>query len=108
MQLNQALFLLGGGSGYVPQPDAMRDDAFDPFDKETLRVEPITIQLQVRPIGASSVVRWSKEKIIIRASSGAGGSPPAQERPEHRLSFRGGGNLWSRLRQLQVQDGRRR
>ncbi|XP_037553736.1 1-phosphatidylinositol 4,5-bisphosphate phosphodiesterase gamma-1 [Nematolebias whitei] len=47
MQLNQALFLLGGGSGYVPQPDVMRDDTFDPFDKESLRVEPITIQLQV-------------------------------------------------------------
>ncbi|KAM6962657.1 1-phosphatidylinositol 4,5-bisphosphate phosphodiesterase gamma-1-like isoform 1-T1 [Aplochiton taeniatus] len=47
MQLNQALFLLGGGSGYVPQPDITRDDSFDPFDKETLRLEPITIQLQV-------------------------------------------------------------
>uniref|UniRef100_A0A671WK22 1-phosphatidylinositol 4,5-bisphosphate phosphodiesterase gamma n=1 Tax=Sparus aurata TaxID=8175 RepID=A0A671WK22_SPAAU len=47
MQLNQALFMLGGGSGYVPQPDIMRDDAFDPFDKDTLHVEPITIQLQV-------------------------------------------------------------
>lgn len=47
MQLNQAFFLLGGGSGYVPQPDVMRDDIFDPFDKDTLNVEPITIQLQV-------------------------------------------------------------
>uniref|UniRef100_A0A3Q3GHQ2 1-phosphatidylinositol 4,5-bisphosphate phosphodiesterase gamma n=1 Tax=Kryptolebias marmoratus TaxID=37003 RepID=A0A3Q3GHQ2_KRYMA len=47
MQLNQALFLLGGSSGYVPQPDIMRDDAFDPFDKDTLHVEPITVQLQV-------------------------------------------------------------
>uniref|UniRef100_A0A3P9CMB2 1-phosphatidylinositol 4,5-bisphosphate phosphodiesterase gamma n=1 Tax=Maylandia zebra TaxID=106582 RepID=A0A3P9CMB2_9CICH len=47
MQLNQALFMLGGGSGYVPQPDIMRDDMFDPFDKDTLHVEPITIQLQV-------------------------------------------------------------
>uniref|UniRef100_A0A3B3C9A1 1-phosphatidylinositol 4,5-bisphosphate phosphodiesterase gamma n=1 Tax=Oryzias melastigma TaxID=30732 RepID=A0A3B3C9A1_ORYME len=47
MQLNQALFMLGGGSGYVPQPDIMRDDAFDPFDKDTLHVEPITIQIQV-------------------------------------------------------------
>lgn len=50
MQLNQALFLLGGGSGYVPQPDLMRDDAFDPFDKDTLHVEPITVQLQVRKL----------------------------------------------------------
>lgn len=48
MQLNQALFMLGGGSGYVPQPDVMRDDAFDPFDKDTLHLEPITVQLQVR------------------------------------------------------------
>lgn len=47
MQLNQAFFLLGGGSGYIPQPDVMRDDVFDPFDKDTLNVEPITIQLQV-------------------------------------------------------------
>ncbi|KAJ8389025.1 hypothetical protein AAFF_G00124220 [Aldrovandia affinis] len=47
MQLNQALFTLGGGSGYVPQPDIMREDSFDPFDKDTLRLEPITIQLQV-------------------------------------------------------------
>uniref|UniRef100_A0AAX7VVP0 Phosphoinositide phospholipase C n=1 Tax=Astatotilapia calliptera TaxID=8154 RepID=A0AAX7VVP0_ASTCA len=38
MQLNQALFMLGGGSGYVPQPDIMRDDMFDPFDKDTLHV----------------------------------------------------------------------
>uniref|UniRef100_A0A1A8KWB6 1-phosphatidylinositol 4,5-bisphosphate phosphodiesterase gamma n=1 Tax=Nothobranchius kuhntae TaxID=321403 RepID=A0A1A8KWB6_NOTKU len=47
MQLNQALFMLGGGSGYVLQPDIMREDLFDPFDKNTLLVEPITIQLQV-------------------------------------------------------------
>ncbi|KAG7263095.1 hypothetical protein CRUP_000697, partial [Coryphaenoides rupestris] len=47
MQMNQALFLLGGGSGYVPHPDVMRDDAFDPFDRDTLRLDPITIQLQV-------------------------------------------------------------
>lgn len=47
MQLNQSLFMLGGGSGYVPQPDLMRDDAFDPFEKDSLNVEPITIQLQV-------------------------------------------------------------
>uniref|UniRef100_A0A672G1F3 1-phosphatidylinositol 4,5-bisphosphate phosphodiesterase gamma n=1 Tax=Salarias fasciatus TaxID=181472 RepID=A0A672G1F3_SALFA len=40
MQLNQALFLLGGGSGFVPQPDVMRDDAFDPFDKDTLPPRP--------------------------------------------------------------------
>ncbi|KAJ4943079.1 hypothetical protein JOQ06_005588 [Pogonophryne albipinna] len=47
MQLNQSLFMLGGSSGFVPQPEVMSDDAFDPFDKDTLHVEPITIQLQV-------------------------------------------------------------
>lgn len=48
MQLNQALFMLGGRSGYVLQPDIMRDETFDPFDKNSLKiVEPITVQLQV-------------------------------------------------------------
>ncbi|NXL33192.1 PLCG1 phosphodiesterase, partial [Glaucidium brasilianum] len=48
MQLNQALFMLGGRSGYVLQPDIMRDDTFDPFDKNSLKiVEPITVQLQI-------------------------------------------------------------
>ncbi|XP_015279833.1 PREDICTED: 1-phosphatidylinositol 4,5-bisphosphate phosphodiesterase gamma-1-like, partial [Gekko japonicus] len=48
MQLNQALFMLGGRSGYVLQPNIMRDDLFDPFDKSSLKfVEPITIQLQI-------------------------------------------------------------
>lgn len=56
MQLNQAFFLLGGGSGYIPQPDVMRDDVFDPFDKDTLNLEPITIQLQVIP-------DWRQEKL---------------------------------------------
>lgn len=49
MQLNQALFMLGGRSGYVLQPDIMRDEMFDPFDKNSLKiVEPITVQLQAR------------------------------------------------------------
>lgn len=61
MQLNQALFMLGGGSGYVPQPDIMRDDAFDPFDKDTLRVEPITVQLQVRSLMERRVKRRDEE-----------------------------------------------
>uniref|UniRef100_A0A670I8N7 1-phosphatidylinositol 4,5-bisphosphate phosphodiesterase gamma n=1 Tax=Podarcis muralis TaxID=64176 RepID=A0A670I8N7_PODMU len=44
MQLNQSLFMLGGRSGYVLQPDIMRDELFDPFDKSSLKhVEPITI-----------------------------------------------------------------
>ncbi|NWZ04047.1 PLCG1 phosphodiesterase, partial [Loxia curvirostra] len=53
MQLNQALFMLGGRSGYVLQPDIMRDETFDPFDKNSLKiVEPITVQLQVSILGA--------------------------------------------------------
>ncbi|NXL53496.1 PLCG1 phosphodiesterase, partial [Podilymbus podiceps] len=52
MQLNQALFMLGGRSGYVLQPDIMRDDTFDPFDKNSLKiVEPITVQLQASEQG---------------------------------------------------------
>ncbi|XP_058879020.1 1-phosphatidylinositol 4,5-bisphosphate phosphodiesterase gamma-1-like isoform X2 [Acipenser ruthenus] len=48
MQLNQALFTLGGRSGYVLQPDILREDSFDPFDKSSLKpVEPITVQLQI-------------------------------------------------------------
>uniref|UniRef100_A0A8C4F0J9 Phosphoinositide phospholipase C n=1 Tax=Dicentrarchus labrax TaxID=13489 RepID=A0A8C4F0J9_DICLA len=37
MQMNQALFMLNGRSGYVLQPPIMRDDSFDPFDRHTLR-----------------------------------------------------------------------
>uniref|UniRef100_A0A672PEL5 1-phosphatidylinositol 4,5-bisphosphate phosphodiesterase gamma n=1 Tax=Sinocyclocheilus grahami TaxID=75366 RepID=A0A672PEL5_SINGR len=44
MQMNQALFMLNGRSGYVLQPSIMRDDTFDPFDRHSLRgVEPITV-----------------------------------------------------------------
>uniref|UniRef100_A0A8C4N6U6 1-phosphatidylinositol 4,5-bisphosphate phosphodiesterase gamma n=1 Tax=Equus asinus asinus TaxID=83772 RepID=A0A8C4N6U6_EQUAS len=37
MQMNQALFMAGGHCGYVLQPSTMRDEAFDPFDKSSLR-----------------------------------------------------------------------
>uniref|UniRef100_UPI00398E44E4 1-phosphatidylinositol 4,5-bisphosphate phosphodiesterase gamma-1-like isoform X4 n=1 Tax=Pristiophorus japonicus TaxID=55135 RepID=UPI00398E44E4 len=48
MQLNQAIFTMNGKSGYVLHPDIMRDESFDPFDKNTLKgVEPITVQLQI-------------------------------------------------------------
>ncbi|XP_048385291.1 1-phosphatidylinositol 4,5-bisphosphate phosphodiesterase gamma-1-like isoform X3 [Stegostoma tigrinum] len=48
MQLNQAIFTMNGKSGYVLHPDIMRDENFDPFDKNTLKgVEPITVQLQI-------------------------------------------------------------
>lgn len=120
MQLNQALFMLAGGSGYVPQPDVMRDDAFDPFEKDTLSVEPIIIQLQVCALPPPSqslafllllcvtvVLLSPSSPPTLPAASGAGSSPPAQERPQHRVSLRGGGDLRRRLRQLQVQDGRR-
>ncbi|KAG7323805.1 hypothetical protein KOW79_013507 [Hemibagrus wyckioides] len=48
MQLNQALFMLNGKSGYVLQPSIMRDDNFDPFDRHTLRsVELVTLVIEV-------------------------------------------------------------
>uniref|UniRef100_A0A672PJG7 1-phosphatidylinositol 4,5-bisphosphate phosphodiesterase gamma n=1 Tax=Sinocyclocheilus grahami TaxID=75366 RepID=A0A672PJG7_SINGR len=48
MQMNQALFMLNGRSGYVLQPSIMRDDTFDPFDRHSLRgVEPITVCIEV-------------------------------------------------------------
>lgn len=49
MQMNQALFMLNGRSGYVLQPPIMRDDNFDPFDRHTLRgLESVTLQIEVR------------------------------------------------------------
>lgn len=51
MQMNQALFMLNGRSGYVLQPPIMRDDAFDPFDKHTLRgLEQVTLEIEVRQV----------------------------------------------------------
>uniref|UniRef100_A0A4W4FSF5 1-phosphatidylinositol 4,5-bisphosphate phosphodiesterase gamma n=1 Tax=Electrophorus electricus TaxID=8005 RepID=A0A4W4FSF5_ELEEL len=48
MQMNQALFMLNGRSGYVLQPPIMRDDSFDPFDRHSLRgVEPVTLIIEV-------------------------------------------------------------
>uniref|UniRef100_A0A672T4X2 Phosphoinositide phospholipase C n=1 Tax=Sinocyclocheilus grahami TaxID=75366 RepID=A0A672T4X2_SINGR len=48
MQMNQALFMLNGRSGYVLQPPIMRDDSFDPFDRHSLRgLEPITLCIEV-------------------------------------------------------------
>ncbi|XP_076023300.1 1-phosphatidylinositol 4,5-bisphosphate phosphodiesterase gamma-1 isoform X2 [Genypterus blacodes] len=48
MQMNQALFMLNGRSGYVLQPPIMRDDRFDPFDRHTLRgLEQVTLQIEV-------------------------------------------------------------
>lgn len=49
MQMNQALFMLNGRSGYVLQPPIMRDDAFDPFDRHTLRgIEQVSLVIEVQ------------------------------------------------------------
>uniref|UniRef100_G1R3W8 1-phosphatidylinositol 4,5-bisphosphate phosphodiesterase gamma n=1 Tax=Nomascus leucogenys TaxID=61853 RepID=G1R3W8_NOMLE len=48
MQMNQALFMTGRHCGYVLQPSNMRDEAFDPFDKSSLRgLEPCAISIEV-------------------------------------------------------------
>ncbi|KAF3824892.1 hypothetical protein GH733_010226 [Mirounga leonina] len=48
MQMNQALFMAGGHCGYVLQPSTMREEAFDPFDKSSLRgLEPCAICIEV-------------------------------------------------------------
>ncbi|CAK6448014.1 unnamed protein product [Pipistrellus nathusii] len=48
MQMNQALFMTGGHCGYVLQPSTMRDEAFDPFDKSSLRgLEPCALCIEV-------------------------------------------------------------
>lgn len=48
MQMNQALFMCGGRCGFMLQPANMRDDIFDPFDKNTLRgMEPLSISIEV-------------------------------------------------------------
>ncbi|XP_044068855.1 1-phosphatidylinositol 4,5-bisphosphate phosphodiesterase gamma-1 isoform X3 [Siniperca chuatsi] len=48
MQMNQALFMLNGRSGYVLQPPIMRDENFDPFDRHTLRgLEQIILEIEV-------------------------------------------------------------
>uniref|UniRef100_A0A4W3JJ45 1-phosphatidylinositol 4,5-bisphosphate phosphodiesterase gamma n=1 Tax=Callorhinchus milii TaxID=7868 RepID=A0A4W3JJ45_CALMI len=48
MQMNQSLFMMNGKCGYVLQPDIMRNEQFDPFDKNSLRpADSFNIQLQV-------------------------------------------------------------
>uniref|UniRef100_A0A1A8DN49 1-phosphatidylinositol 4,5-bisphosphate phosphodiesterase gamma n=2 Tax=Nothobranchius TaxID=28779 RepID=A0A1A8DN49_NOTKA len=48
MQMNQALFMVNGRSGYVLQPPIMRDDVFDPFDKTTLRgIDKVDLVIEV-------------------------------------------------------------
>ncbi|XP_039207296.1 1-phosphatidylinositol 4,5-bisphosphate phosphodiesterase gamma-1 isoform X1 [Crotalus tigris] len=48
MQMNQAVFMSGGQSGFVLQPPNMRDDIFDPFDKNSLRgMVPLSISIEI-------------------------------------------------------------
>ncbi|XP_019629361.1 PREDICTED: 1-phosphatidylinositol 4,5-bisphosphate phosphodiesterase gamma-1-like isoform X4 [Branchiostoma belcheri] len=48
MQLNEAMFQQNGRSGYILQPDCMRDPVYDPFIRNTLRgVDPITVTLTI-------------------------------------------------------------
>uniref|UniRef100_A0A8C9WCU1 1-phosphatidylinositol 4,5-bisphosphate phosphodiesterase gamma n=1 Tax=Scleropages formosus TaxID=113540 RepID=A0A8C9WCU1_SCLFO len=48
MQMNQALFMLNGRSGYVLQPAIMRDENFDPYDRNSLRgLETMTLHIEV-------------------------------------------------------------
>ncbi|CDQ74447.1 unnamed protein product [Oncorhynchus mykiss] len=47
MQMNHALFMLNGRSGYVPQPPIMRDDN---FDRHTLGgLESVILQIEFWP-----------------------------------------------------------
>lgn len=40
--------MLNGRSGYVLQPPIMRDDTFDPFDRNTVRgIEEVTLVIEV-------------------------------------------------------------
>lgn len=64
MQMNQALFMLNGKSGYVLQPSIMRDDHFDPFDRHTLRgVEPVTLAIEVQGEKISFVI-WLRKRLF--------------------------------------------
>ncbi|XP_053401760.1 1-phosphatidylinositol 4,5-bisphosphate phosphodiesterase gamma-1-like isoform X4 [Mercenaria mercenaria] len=61
MQLNQGRFLQNGMCGFVLQPDCMRAEDFSPFDKKSLRVDPLTISVSV--IGARHL-RKSKRGLV--------------------------------------------
>lgn len=64
MQMNQALFMAGGHCGYVLQPSTMRDEAFDPFDKSSLRgLEPCAICVEV-----SDLISGVKAGVLVRAT----------------------------------------
>lgn len=53
MQMNQAVFMLNGRCGYILQPSVMREEAYDPFDRYSLRgMQPITLHIEVWPMSA--------------------------------------------------------
>lgn len=48
MQINQGLFAQNGRCGYLLQPECMRQESYNPYDKKCLKdVEPITVSLTV-------------------------------------------------------------
>lgn len=49
MQMNHALFSLNGRTGYVLQPESMRNEKYDPMPPECQRKILITLTVKVRP-----------------------------------------------------------
>ncbi|XP_012935284.1 1-phosphatidylinositol 4,5-bisphosphate phosphodiesterase gamma-1 isoform X2 [Aplysia californica] len=50
MQLNQGRFLMNGRCGYVLQPDVMRGEQYNPYEKKflsSLNVEPLTLTISI-------------------------------------------------------------
>ncbi|KAL3860223.1 hypothetical protein ACJMK2_010378 [Sinanodonta woodiana] len=47
MQLNEGRFMRNGRCGYVLQPACMRLEDYDPFDKRTVKVDPLTISVTI-------------------------------------------------------------
>uniref|UniRef100_A0A8B9X278 Phosphoinositide phospholipase C n=1 Tax=Bos mutus grunniens TaxID=30521 RepID=A0A8B9X278_BOSMU len=82
MQMNQALFLAGGHCGYVLQPSVMRDEAFDPFDKSSLRgLEPCAICAGARHLpknGRGIVCPFIKQKTEFVVDNGLNPVWPAK------------------------------
>ncbi|KAK6178523.1 hypothetical protein SNE40_013298 [Patella caerulea] len=58
MQINHGRFRQNGGCGYVLQPEMMRNEAFNPFEKKflsQLNVEPLSVTITI--IGARHLVK---------------------------------------------------
>lgn len=65
MQLNQGLFQQNARCGYVLQPECLRNQGYDPYNKKTLpvSVEPLTISITVGLLAtafSNNLVRLSK------------------------------------------------